>query len=135
MDKIDLAIKSAARIITRTRLKDKVRSEIVLQRAGLRCLNEMVASASALMVWKSKRCMNPLGSLLFPPKAENSSVKMELRSSNTNNAKLPVRGYNNLAANVLARIWNEALKLQNAQSLGAAKSASHEWARTLNYKL
>ena len=135
MEKIDLAIKSAARVITRTRLKDRLRSETVLQRAGLTCLNEMVASASALMVWKSKRCMNPLGSLLFPPKVENPISKMELRSSNSDKATLPVPGYNTLAANILARIWNEAPKLQHASSVGAAKSAAHEWARTLKFNL
>ena len=114
MDKIDLAIKSAARAITRTRLKDRIRSETVLQRAGLLCLNDMVASASAVLVWKSKKCMNPLGLLLFPPKTENPLSKMELRSSNSDNAKQAVPEYSTLAANILARIWNEAPKLRHA---------------------
>ena len=64
-EKINCALKSAARTITRTRLKDKVKSEVVLQRAGLRSLNEMVACTSVTMVWKSKLYMDPLGSLLF----------------------------------------------------------------------
>ena len=50
-DKINNALKSAARTITRTRLKDKVRSDIVLQKAGQKSLNEMVAYSSAIMVW------------------------------------------------------------------------------------
>ena len=65
---INCALKSAARTITRTRLKDKVRSETVLQKAGLRCLNEMVAYSSAMMVWQSKSNMDPLGARLFPEK-------------------------------------------------------------------
>ena len=125
-DKIDLAIKSAARVITRTCLKDRLRTKTVLQRAGLHCLNEMVASASAVMVWKSKKCMNPLGSLLFPPKTENPLSKMELRSSNSDNAKQPVPGYSTPAANILARIWNEAPKLQHASSVGAARLVAVE---------
>ena len=60
---------------------------------------------------------------------------MELRSSNSDNAKQPVPGYSTLAANILARIWNEVPKLQHASSIGAAKLAAHEWARTLKLKL
>ena len=70
-EEINLALKSAARTITRTKLTDKIRSEVVLERAGLRNLNELVASASATMVWKSKMNMDPLGTLLFPDKAPN----------------------------------------------------------------
>ena len=47
-EKINCGLKSAARTITQTRLTDKIRSETVLQKAGLRGLNEMVASASAI---------------------------------------------------------------------------------------
>ena len=66
-DKINNALKSAARSITRTRLKDKVRSSIVFQKAGLRCLNEMVAYTSAITIWKSTR----LGHSYFPGMTQN----------------------------------------------------------------
>ena len=51
-DSINCSIKSAARSITRTRLTDKVRSVTIMQKAGLRYLNEMVAYTSAITVWK-----------------------------------------------------------------------------------
>ena len=65
IEQINVAIKSAARTITQTKLSDKVPSHLVLSKAGLSCLNEMVASASALMAWKSKIFMDPLGNRLF----------------------------------------------------------------------
>ena len=53
-EKINRAIKSVARTITKTSLKDMVSTKCVLEKAGLRNLNEMVASQTAVMVWKSK---------------------------------------------------------------------------------
>ena len=132
-DEIDCAIKRAARTITRTRLTDKIRSEIVLQKAGLRSLNEMIASVSATMVWKSKASMDPLGSLLYSRRENNHA--MSHRSEYSNNARLPAPGNDMLAANLLARTWNDAKEVQNAPNLGAAKLAASRWARSLNFKL
>ena len=133
-DKINCSIKSASRTITRISLKDKIPSEIVLQKAGLRSLNEMVASFSATMVWRSKARMDPLGSLLFPTET-NSSRTMSSRSQNCNKARLPAPGNDLLAANLLARAWNEARDVQNATNLGAAKLAASKWARSLQFKI
>ena len=77
-DKINRAIKSAARTITKTSLKDMVASEEVIKKAGLRCLNEIVASTSVVMVWKSKKLNDPLGRILFP---ERNSLR-PIRSIN-----------------------------------------------------
>ena len=60
-----------------------------------------------------------------------SSVKTSTRSENSNKAKTPVPGSGVLAANLLARAWNEAPLLQNAPNLGATKSAAQKWARSL----
>ena len=112
-------------------MSDKIRSETVLKKARLREVNEMVASVSATMVWKSKMLMDPLGSLLFPTPSTDSSEKMVLRSANSGNAKSPVPGYGALAANLLARAWNHAPDLQGATSLKAAKAAARRWAQTI----
>ena len=90
-------------------------------------VNESVASASATMVWKSKMCMDPLGNLLFPEKAPN---RPGMRSAM---ATLPVPGCGLLAANLLSRAWNESADLQNAKTLGAAKTAARKWSKSLNY--
>ena len=94
----------------------------------------MVASVSATMVWKSKARMDPLGSLLFPTET-NSSRTMSSRSQNCNKARLPAPGNDILAANLLARAWNEACDLQNATNLSAAKLAASKWARSLQFKI
>ena len=133
-DRINCALKSAARTITGIRLKDKVRSVIILEKAGLRGLNEMVASSCATMVWKSKMWMDPLGSLLFPTQMTNASRKMSTRSETSNRARLPVPGSGTVAANLLARAWNDAPYLQNAPTLGAAKLAARKWARSIQFK-
>ena len=75
-EEINKAIKATARTITRTKLSDKVRSEDVLRKARLRCLNEAVASIMAVTVWKSKQSMNPLVHCLFK---EKSSVRTRQR--------------------------------------------------------
>ena len=50
VEDINKAIKATARSITKTKLIDKVRSSVVLERAGLRCLNETVASIMCQMI-------------------------------------------------------------------------------------
>ena len=132
-DKINCAIKSVARTITRTRLTDKIRSDIILQKAGLRSLNEMVAYSSAVMIWKSKKCMDPLGSLIFQSKVINQSRNIITRSDTSSAVKVPVPGNGNVAANLLARTWNEAAQVQTATNLSAAKSAAKMWARSLQF--
>ena len=50
-EEINKAIKASARTITKTKISDKIRSELVLQKAKLKCLNEAVASITAITVW------------------------------------------------------------------------------------
>ena len=132
-ERINCSIKSAARTITKVHLTDKVRSDIVLKKAGLKSLNEMVASAAATMIWKSKMIMDPLGKLLFPKQTTDIEKNMCTRSESSNRAKLPVPGFSTLAANLLARAWNESSTLQNSSTIGAAKLASINWARSLQF--
>ena len=129
-DKINCALKSAARSITRIRLTDKVKSDTVLQKAGLRSLNEMVIYTSATTIWKSKLWMDPLGSLLFPKSTENPN-RVSTRSKNSSSAKPPVPGCKTLAANLLARLWNESQEIKNAETLGAAKKAARKLSKSL----
>ena len=58
---INKAIKATAR--TKSKLSDKIRSEVLLQKSGLKCLNEAVASTTAVTVWKAKTFMDPLDHL------------------------------------------------------------------------
>ena len=66
---INKAIKATACTITKSRLSDKIRSDVLLQRAGLKCLNEAVACITV-----KKKLMDPLGQRLFQ---ETSAYSVE----------------------------------------------------------
>ena len=126
---INRSIKSVARTITKTSLSDKVSSKSVLEKAGLRTLNEMVASQTAFMVWKSYKAKDCLGRTLFPKR----SIQRTTRSINCLKATQPVPGNNTLAANLMARAWNSSTELHNVTTIGAAKSVARKWAKNLVY--
>ena len=126
-EEINKSIKCAARSITRTKLTDKVRSELVLSKAGLRCLNEATASAMAVLVWKSKQSMNPLGKRLFPEKGS----KRNTRLAESMNICPPVPGFHALPSNFMARIWNSVPDLQTAATLSAVKTLVRKWAKNI----
>lgn len=104
-----------------------VSSEQVLQKAGLRNLNEIVASTSVVMVWKSKKLNDPLGKVLFPKR----NLLRPVRSINSNKAIQPVPGNRTLAANLMARAWNDAKELHAVETLETAKTKAKTWASTL----
>ena len=124
---INKAIKATARTITKSKLSDKICSEVLLQKAGLKCLNEAVASMTAVSVWKSKTVMDPLGQRIFNQKPRLQCT----RSGTSKEICLPVPGYPTLSTNIMARIWNAVPGLQHASTLGAAKSLAKKWARDI----
>ena len=76
IEDINKTIKSAARTITKTKLCDKVPSEIVLWKAGLPSLSQAVSKCMASLMWKARKHMNPLGQIF-----ETSKSAMETRAS------------------------------------------------------
>ena len=123
-------IKATARTITRTKLNDRINSDDVLRKANLKCLNESVGSIIATTVWKAKQSMNPLGQILFQEKPIPEDFPC-LRSQSSTDIRPPVPGYPNLGTNIMSRVWNDIPELQTAQTLGAAKSIAHNWAKRL----
>lgn len=99
LDQIDKSIRATAGTITRINLKDKIRSETVLLKAGLRSLTEAVCVTMACSIWKARSEMNPLG-LLFQKKASTRIT----RSSISEKLCEPVPGYPQVAANKLAQV-------------------------------
>ena len=126
-ENINRSIKSVARTITKTALSDKVSSKSILEKAGLRTLNEMVASQTAVMVWKSKKAKDPLSKHLFPDR----SIMRQTRSINCVNATQPVPGNKTLASNLMAKAWNLSTELHSVTTIGAAKSVARKWAQNL----
>jgi hypothetical protein len=124
---INKAIKATARTITKSKLSDKIRSEVLLQKSGLKCLNEAVASTTAVTVWKAKTFMDPLGQRIFREKTNLQCT----RSTTTNDIDLLVQGHPTLSTNIMARIWNAVPGLQQATTLGAAKSLAKKWAKDI----
>jgi len=113
--------------ITKSRLSDKIHSEVLLQKAGLKCLNEAVASMTAVSVWKSKTVMDPLSQRIFQEKPRFQCT----RSGTSKEICLPVPGYPTLSTNIMARIWNAVPGLQDASTLGAVKSLAKKWAKDI----
>ena len=102
-------------------------SEVLLQKSGLKCLNEAVASTTAVTVWKAKTFMDPLGQHIFK---EKTSLQCT-RSTAANDIDLLVQGYPTLSTNVMARIWKAVPGLQHATTMGAAKSLAKKWAKDI----
>ena len=120
---IDKAIKATARTITKTKLTDKVNSEIVLHKAGLRCLTEAVSELMACEIWKGRNNMNPLAGI-FERKPHVKSTC----SASSDKLHHPVPGYPQVATNKLAQIWNIA-NISSAKTLGSARTSVREWFR------
>ena len=108
---IDKTIRATARTITHIKLTDKVRTETVLSKAGLRSLTQAVSETMAISIWKSRREMNSLGRLFQTHVSERYQDKL----------LQPIPGYPDAASNKLAQIWN-SMKLSNASTLGNARS-------------
>ena len=75
--------------------------------------------------------MDPLGSLLFSKKTTKPTDSITTRSENSGKAKLPAPGCRTLAANLLARVWNESPDLRSAKTLWAAKKAGKKFSQPL----
>ena len=120
---IDKAIKSCARTITRTKLSDKVRSEVVLQKSGLCSLTEAVSKNMACTIWKARNEMNPLGSIF-----RNTVSAKNTRSATSGNLCQPVPGHPEAVANKLAQTWN-LMNLSNSKTLGNARASADKWCK------
>ena len=76
--------------ITRTKLTDKVRSEVILERAGLKSLTEAVSVTMATLIWKARKEMNTLGFIF-----ENKSSIKNTRSKSVTNYGNPYQDTQN----------------------------------------
>ena len=90
-------------------------------------MNEAVASVMAVMVWKSKISMDPLGVRLFQ---DNLNARTT-RFTSSNNICQPVPGYATLPSNLMARVWNSVPGLHTVSTLSAAKTLSRKWAKSI----
>ena len=82
-------------------LKDKIRTEAVLQKAGLRSLSQAVSETMACSIWTARKEMNPVGQIF-----ENKLSTRFTRSVNSNKLCQPIPGHPEAASNKLAQVWN-----------------------------
>ena len=121
LNDIDKSIRATARTITRISLKDKVRTETVLWKAGLRSLTEAVCETMACSIWKARNEMNPLEHIF-----QHTISTRYTRSSNSDKLCQPIPGHQEAASNKLALIWNK-MNLNTAKTLGSARILAREW--------
>ena len=81
----------------------------------------------AVLAWKSKQEMNPLGVRLFSTKVTVKNTRL----ASSSDISPPVPGFQTLPLNLLAKVWNNVPGLQAATTLGAAKILARKWARTI----
>ena len=129
LNDIEKSIRSAARTISRVKLTDKIRSEVVLHKAGLRSLTETVCVTMASTAWKARKEMNPLGCIF-----KNKLSLKNTRSSSSNNLCQPIPGHPEAAINKFAQVWN-LTNLGSAKTLGCAKALAQKWFRECSKRL
>ena len=121
LEDINKSIKAAARTITKTKLKDKVPSNIVLWKAGLPSLNQAVSASKASLIWKARRQMNQLGQIF-----QTSKSNMNTRASLNEKLSTCVPGHYEAVSNDLANIRNH-LDFLSAKSAMAAKALAKKY--------
>ena len=120
LNQIDNSIRATARSITRTKLSDKIKSDVVLSKAGLKSLTEAVSITIASSIWKARNAMNPPGHIF-----ENKLSLKNTRSMSWLNLCQPVPGHPEAAANKLSQVWN-AMNLRTSNSLRNSKTLARE---------
>ena len=82
-------------------LTEKVRSDIVLSKAGLYSLSKAVSEVMACTIWKARNEITLLGHI-FKEKLSTRNTQLAL----SGNLCQPVPGHLESAANRLAQVWN-----------------------------
>ena len=98
-----------------------MKNEVVLSKAGLRGLTDIVSEAMACTIWIAQKEMNPLGHIF-----KNKFSTRMTRSASRDNLCQPVPGHPENAANKLAQIWNLS-NLSAAKTLGSARTSARKW--------
>ena len=81
----------------------------------------------AVLTWKCKQKMNPLGARLFSDKAKMKNT----RFAESNNICPPVPGFKFLPSNLMAKVWNSVPGIQTSRTLGEVKTLARKWAKTI----
>jgi hypothetical protein len=126
-----VALNDVARSIVGCKRSDRVKFEELLELARIPSFNRMVATATAMEVWKSFHSTdgesgrrNLVGELLFSRKIASSRL---LRAATAGEIHVPLQGHTTLVGQA-AVIWNRVPELRLASTLAEAKRVAKSFA-------
>jgi hypothetical protein len=123
---IQVAYNRVARSITGCRLRDRISTKDLLERAGIPSLNEMIVSAVAMETWNARRsndggngAKNYVGAIIFD---QDRALKFT-RAAAAGRVEVPLRGRDTFVSNG-ARTWNSSEALSEALTKSSARLAA-----------
>lgn len=123
---IQVAINDVARTLIGTRRSDHMSIHVLLGKAGLPSLNEMVTTAVAMEAWKAfysddggEGQRNLVGQQTF----ETAITGSRSRAATAGEVRIPLRGHDTFVSSA-AHLWNKCPALRLAKSVGEAKRVS-----------
>ena len=133
MKDIQKAQNKLARLLNGTRISDKIRSSVLLQRIKMSSINQIMAEIKLLEIWKS---LNVDGNPLNLPVEKKGENSMNTRSSGQVRIVETINSYKSGGTfiNDAIKIWNRAPQnIKDCNSLFAAKKAIKVYSRTLPF--
>ena len=117
-----------ARVLTRVKLTDKIKTPTVLDRAGIDSVNRTAFKAAGRLVWQAlngDKVLHNHFEEYLPKSARVSEENCRKLMPLPNNRKLP-QGFVNAH-----RIWNSYKELREAKTLSAAKTFLQKQSRLI----
>jgi len=115
---IQCQINACARVITKTKREDCIRTDMVLWKAGIQSINRLIARSVAIEVWKTKSAM---GDKLELANMLGETCTNHLRSGTAGHVQPPLRKKAETFIWTGYSMWNQHQCLRQAKSLWAAK--------------
>ena len=122
---IQVVINDVARVLTKKRRTDHIRTRDLLDRAKLPSLNEMVIRSSGILAWAMASPKHPLHRVFI-----NLAADPRTRTATAGLLRIP-EGGNTPMYNV-CKIWNACPELRAAGTKHAAKNTINKFARAVN---
>ena len=124
--KLQVIVNDVARVLTKKRRSDHVRVQDLLRKAGLKAVNAMVCSNSAMLAWRASKPESPLHDI-FSSMVPHGST----RNKTAGKIEVPVPNTKNLALWNMATTWNAIPDLRLAKSEGRAKKIVEKFVKSL----
>jgi hypothetical protein len=121
-----VAYNRVARSITGCRLRDRISTKDLLERAGIPSLNEMIVSSVAMETWNARHsydggngAKNYVGAIIF----DQDRALKSTRAAAAGMVEVPLRGRDTFVSSG-ARTWNSSEALREGSTRSSAKLAA-----------